>query len=143
MADTANTVYLKDKDKNVILPATDWSVVNNKPNNLVTADEFAYQGYTTNGIQWGDNIDYVSGGLSYYQLPGAKLVILNIVLQSHDGNNWEAHHSLMTIPRDFWPSQSVPASGTQDQTVTLYADGSLSGAASNMHWVRVNAVYLK
>jgi hypothetical protein len=39
MAETANTIYLKDKDKNVVLPATDWSVINNKPTNLVTTDQ--------------------------------------------------------------------------------------------------------
>lgn len=39
MADTANSVYLKDKDGNVILPATDWSTINSKPTNLATTDQ--------------------------------------------------------------------------------------------------------
>lgn len=39
MADKANTVYLKGKDKKIILPATDWSVVNGKPTNLATTDQ--------------------------------------------------------------------------------------------------------
>lgn len=51
MADNASTAYLKDKDSNIILPATDWSVVNNKPNNLVTADQLPVMGnWTTTGF---------------------------------------------------------------------------------------------
>lgn len=41
MADVnnASSVYLKDKGGSIILPATDWSVINNKPNNLATTDQ--------------------------------------------------------------------------------------------------------
>lgn len=39
MADNASTYYLYDKDNNIVLPATDWSVINNKPNNLATTDQ--------------------------------------------------------------------------------------------------------
>lgn len=51
MADTANTAYLKDKDNKIILPATDWSVINSKPNNLVTADQLPVMGdWVTEGF---------------------------------------------------------------------------------------------
>lgn len=47
----ANTVNLKDKNKNIIYPATDWSVVNNKPTNLATTDDLTKLGeWTTAGI---------------------------------------------------------------------------------------------
>lgn len=44
MAEKANTIYLRDKDKNIVLPATDWSAINNKPTNLVTADQLPVMG---------------------------------------------------------------------------------------------------
>jgi hypothetical protein len=41
MAETVNAqpVFIKDKNKDYILPASDWSAIQNKPNNLVTADQ--------------------------------------------------------------------------------------------------------
>lgn len=60
MADTANTIYLKDKDKNIVLPATDWSVINNRPNNLVTADQLPVMGdWITTGFT------FKNGGYSW------------------------------------------------------------------------------
>ncbi|MDN7145256.1 hypothetical protein QS460_04870 [Liquorilactobacillus mali] len=47
----ANTVNLKDKSKNIIYPATDWSVVNNKPSNLATTEDLgSLASWTTSGI---------------------------------------------------------------------------------------------
>lgn len=56
MANAANTTYLKDKNKNIILPATDWSVINNRPTNLVTADQLPVMGaWTTKGFTFKNN----------------------------------------------------------------------------------------
>lgn len=46
MAETVNAqpVLIKDKNKDYILPATDWSAIQNKPNNLVTADQLPVMG---------------------------------------------------------------------------------------------------
>lgn len=47
----ANTVNLKDKNKNIVYPSTDWSVVQNKPTNLATtADLATLSEWTTAGI---------------------------------------------------------------------------------------------
>ena len=35
----ANKVYIKDKDGNDLLVATDWSIINGKPNNLATTNQ--------------------------------------------------------------------------------------------------------
>lgn len=64
MAETANTIYLKDKDKNIILPATDWSVVNNKPNNLATTDQLPQD----TGWQKGDLLNGTTGLFKYRQI---------------------------------------------------------------------------
>ncbi|MEE6650643.1 hypothetical protein [Limosilactobacillus pontis] len=36
---TGTKAYIEDKDGNNILPATDWSIVQNKPGNLATTDQ--------------------------------------------------------------------------------------------------------
>ena len=36
---TGTKAYIEDKDGNTILPATDWSIVQNKPTNLATTNQ--------------------------------------------------------------------------------------------------------
>lgn len=45
----ASSVYLKDKGGSIVLPATDWSVINNKPTNLVTTDQLPKDSGWKNG----------------------------------------------------------------------------------------------
>lgn len=51
MADTeqAQPVFVRDKKKEIVLPATDWSVIQNKPNNLVTTDQLPQDSGWKNG----------------------------------------------------------------------------------------------
>lgn len=54
------TTTLKDKDANIILPASDWSVINNKPTNLATTDQLpTLSAWTTNGVT------FANGGYSW------------------------------------------------------------------------------
>ncbi|MFT9004139.1 MAG: hypothetical protein ABF991_05455 [Liquorilactobacillus hordei] len=47
----ANIANVKDKNKNIIYPYTDWSAVQNKPTNLATTDDLPTLGeWTTLGI---------------------------------------------------------------------------------------------
>ncbi|MFT9455691.1 MAG: hypothetical protein ABF575_00215 [Liquorilactobacillus hordei] len=47
----ANTVNLKDKNKNFIYPTTSWTAIQDKPTNLVTADQLpTLSEWTTAGI---------------------------------------------------------------------------------------------
>lgn len=84
MANNANTIYLKDKDKNIVLPATDWSVINNKPTNLATTDQLP--ALTTGGeVTLTDAVQVWNSGpktwdsYKYLTIGGVKLVeiILN------------------------------------------------------------------
>lgn len=74
MADEVNSVYLKDKDKKIILPATDWSVVNNKPNNLVTTDQLPQD---TGWVQ-GDLLNGTTGLFKYRQIGKILFLYANI-----------------------------------------------------------------
>ena len=74
MADTANTIYLKDKDKNIVLPATDWSVINNKPTNLATTDQLPQD---TGWVQ-GDLLNGTTGLFKYRRIGKILFLYANI-----------------------------------------------------------------
>lgn len=60
----ANTVTIKDKNKNIVYPSTDWSVINNKPTNLATTDDLAtLASWSTSGITF-ENGGYPWAGTS-------------------------------------------------------------------------------
>ena len=40
----ADKVYIKDKDGNDLLVATDWSIIQNKPSNLATTNQLPVLG---------------------------------------------------------------------------------------------------
>lgn len=61
----ANTVNLKDKNKNIIYPSTDWSVINNKPTDLATTGDLAtLADWSTSGIT------FENGGYSWSSTSG-------------------------------------------------------------------------
>ena len=62
----ANKVYIKDKDGNDLLVATDWSIIQNKPSNLATTNQLPVLGawqrdgiiYKNGAYDW----DHVNNG---------------------------------------------------------------------------------
>ena len=63
---TGTKAYIEDKDGNNILPATDWSIVQNKPTNLATTDQLP-----TLGPWQRDGIVYKNGAYDW-DLRGPK-----------------------------------------------------------------------
>lgn len=59
MAD-GTKAYIQDKDGNNILPATDWSIIQNKPSSLVTTDQLPTLGSWQN-----DGITYENGAYDW------------------------------------------------------------------------------
>lgn len=95
MADNASTAYLKDKDKNVILPATDWSVVQNKPNNLVTADQLPKD----TGWRNGDLMNGTTGFIKYRQIGHVVFMYAQIKDFPISTTNPNADNSAIGFPR--------------------------------------------
>lgn len=54
------TAYIQDKDGNNILPATDWSIIQNKPSNIATTDQLPSLGSWQN-----DGIVYENGAYDW------------------------------------------------------------------------------
>ena len=67
MAD-GQKAYLQDKNGNNILPATDWSIVQNKPANLATSDQLPkLSTWKSDGITYengGYDFDHVNNGMN-------------------------------------------------------------------------------
>lgn len=57
---TGTKAYIEDRDGNKILPATDWSIIQNKPGNLATTNQLP----TLTGQQR-DGINYFNGAYDY------------------------------------------------------------------------------
>lgn len=85
MAETSNTAYLKDKDNKIILPATDWSVINSKPANLATTDQLP--AFNNGGqVTLNSNAKIWNAGpgqwasYNYVDLGGVKLVQVTLII---------------------------------------------------------------
>lgn len=57
---TGTKAYIEDKDGNNILPATDWSIVQNKPTNLATTNQLPILGEVRR-----DGINFVNGAYDW------------------------------------------------------------------------------
>lgn len=89
MAD-GTKAYIEDKDGNKILPATDWSIIQNKPTDLATAGQLPTLGpwqrdgitYKNGGYDW----DHVNNGYNcayrVADMGGFKLVELRLAFAS-------------------------------------------------------------
>lgn len=64
--DQATKAYLRDKDNNNLLVASDWSIIQNKPNNLATTDQLGkLSDWKRDGIQYENgayDFDHVNNG---------------------------------------------------------------------------------
>lgn len=107
MADNASTVYLKDKDSNIILPATDWSAVNNKPNNLATTDQLPVVtsgGQITlnsNAVIWNAGPNQWAS-FKYINFGGAKLIEVTLIVGL--AKQQTSQVEIGTIPQAYAPS---------------------------------------
>lgn len=64
--DRATKAYLRDKDNNNLLVASDWSIIQNKPGNIATTDQLPKLGpWQRDGIQYENgayDFDHVNNG---------------------------------------------------------------------------------
>ena len=110
----ANKVYIKDKDGNDLLAATDWSIINGKPNNLATTNQLpTITGQQRDGIQFVNGAydwDHVNNGWNccyrIADLGGFKLVELRLMFALNKDVTGGLAHAIK-LPNIINPDQNI------------------------------------
>lgn len=110
--------YMKDKDGNNILAASDWSIVENKPTNLATTGQLPTLGpvlrdgitYENGGYDW----DHVNNGYNccyrIADMGSFKLIELRMMFGcSHDIGGGDQTYStwLINLPKIIQPDENI------------------------------------
>lgn len=132
---TAYTKYLKDKDSNIILPATDYSAIQNLPSLALTSELPTLGSFTTTGITF-ENGGYTWSGTSSggsddhncaYRVADFqtfKLVELRMVFSCT--SSLSAQTNLIKLPSSIvpdWDLQSWHATDESNCQVWFHGDG--------------------
>lgn len=115
--DQATKAYLRDKDNNNLLVASDWSIIQNKPENIATTDQLPKLGpwqcdgitYKNGGYDW----DHVNNGLNCAYRVGDmgsfKLVELRLAFaSSNDVPGGASELEVIDLP------QAIQADGDEE-----------------------------
>lgn len=131
---TGTKAYIEDKDGNNILPATDWSIVQNKPTNLATTDQLPTLGpwqrdgivYKNGAYDW----DHVNNGMNcayrIADLGGFKLVEVRLAFGvSQDITSDTEVINLPKIAQSGWNEETWDATGVRGVFVHITSDSSI------------------
>lgn len=100
------TAYIQDKDGNNILPATDWSIIQNKPSNIATTDQLPSLGSWQN-----DGIVYKNGGYDWDHVNNG----LNCAYRVGDMGSFK----LVELRLAFASSNDVPGGASELEVIDL------------------------
>lgn len=128
----ATIVNLKDKNKNIILPATDWSGVQNKPTDLATTEDLGALGawlttgvtFENGGYAWGSNNADHNCAYRIADFGTFKLIEIRCIFSSTSGVS--AQTTLIDLPSTIAPDgdlQSWYSSDDGNNTQVWFTSG--------------------
>lgn len=131
---TGTKAYIEDKDGNNILPATDWSIVQNKPTNLATTDQLPTLGpwqrdgivYKNGAYDW----DHVNNGYNcayrIADLGSFKLVEVRLAFGvNHDIVGDTEVINLPKVAQSGWNQETWDATGCRGVFIHVTPDSSI------------------
>lgn len=131
---TGTKAYIEDKDGNNILPATDWSIVQNKPTNLATTDQLPTLGpwqrdgivYKNGAYDW----DHVNNGYNcayrIADLGSFKLVEVRLAFGvNHDIVGDTEVINLPKVAQSGWNQETWDATGSRGVFIHVTPDSSI------------------
>lgn len=131
---TGTKAYLQDKDGNNLLVGTDWSIIQNKPNNLATTNQLPKLGawqrdgivYKNGAYDW----DHVNNGYNcayrIADLGSFKLVEVRLAFGvSHDIVQDTEVINLPKIAQSGWNQETWDATGTRGIFIHVTPDSSI------------------
>lgn len=131
---TGTKAYIEDKDGNNILPATDWSIVQNKPTNLATTNQLPTLGpwqrdgivYKNGAYDW----DHVNNGYNcayrIADLGSFKLVEVRLAFGvNHDIVGDTEVINLPKVAQSGWNQETWDATGVRGVFIHVTPDSSI------------------